>query len=1690
MHSRTYKRLLNKRISIVLLAILLVLSSALLPEIKSKAYAEASPSSTTLQKPIREWIMDEAKGYIYAVSSEANSLLFIRMSDLQIEKQVTLTAPSDLVQSGGKLYVALSGTTAIAIVDIARKEVTGSITTSIKPYDLAIDGDKLFYAELHSWSSVAAYNLTTQTETVLNGAINGEFSDPDLAIDTANHILFVGESGSSGSNLYSYSSSTLQPLSRTTYDKNYGFGYPDRKVIVDGNQVFYAGYRFKNTDLASIQGTYQDDAMYVKGNAVFTSHAFNSGNAAPDHSYVYDREGFTQIAELPVASRKILMDSKNHIYSYTGSDAWSSNIPNVIQIINVNLVPSTPPISWQTVGQKLTLDKSVTDLVYSNDGESLFAISSASNQLMRIRASDMTVQETRTIGSNPNSIFIDHDELYISNASATQILRVDTLGGTSVNGTVFSWDVGSFVSQVVYGNQKLIYTASNMSVFGYPGIQVLDTATGTKANYAENLNQGRMVLSLDDNALYFGEKPKYSTSTAFKFNLTNFSQQAVSQVYSNAVGEITMSGNDLYYASNLLNKNTLVQIPAWKSYFGAAIIAAKGANVFAQDTVWDRDSYTMQYHLPFIAKNVLTLPSGQIVMLSEDGKTIQKFNSMQALHDSAPEFNPPALQVYDVYFNDNDATAGEISGNISWYTPLSTLVTSYTVYFLDQNKNKIGNKVAEIPYTVSNYYNNSLPETSIPSGAMYLGVYAKNAIGESSSAATSAFWDYVSPPTGGGGGGSYYEYTFEDQEPTRGRIHPLVKWITAIETYYTGYQLSFTDASGKMLGNPYSVPKHETPSLTYQVDIAENVVPVGAIYIDLRPKELSGAISKELYRMQIFDNTTSSPIIVGTNSTIPAPNLGIISYLDNDNDLSRGNFGGSISWSDFSSDGVATSYDLYFVDRNNAKLQSIAEVTKNKLIRPGQWSDNPTYEITFSKGTTIPAGTERIGVFGKNNQGEGTNGYYFGFWDSIDYDPGSYYFEDQDTHIKNVKGVLHWVPKVDESSIKEYVVRFIDSRMEAIGSPFAQISKGQQQYNVSIQDTQIPADALSLRLSAVNSANDEIILATYNLVNNIADEPVSTLPTDNQLPVESIYQLDSDGDVGEVGGLLNFSANSSLNTLHYEVYFVNDQLKMLKPIVSVPVNSNRYYQTNIPMNTQIPLGATKIAVYAVSATGISPARTTSLYDWHYGRSLTPNQIQITNNKSGTADTITVSSLSPGDIVRVYRNSNSANSFLRQVIAGNETSVNFSIPQLGTEAGSLYFSVQQAVNIPSLKIEKTYNAEPVPSGGGGGGGGGSGGSKSLPKPDANGKMTYDVQPAHIDMLIDLSNSAKSQLVLDATTDQHIDITTVSFDADIVKIAADKGKPIVVKTNDVQLTFPVNALVVKDMSNIMELKIWSGEFSALSNFHTVSPLVEFTLTEQDKAITDFNSPVEVVFHYDPSKVKDTSKLGVYWLDKATNTWTYVGGTVNGDGTITASLPHFSKYAVLEKNAQSLTTFADIQGHWAQADIEQLVSKQIVDGMDANSFQPNSNMTRAQFVTILKKAMNLPVQTATKSFADVADDSWYRDAVFAAYAANITGGTSDSTFAPEDNVTREQLAVMIVGAYLNATGKQLSDLAAAESLNYADASSISDWAKQYVAVATSLGLLNGMDVTHFAPSQNSTRAQVATVVVRMLKQISGVK
>ncbi|UKS25275.1 S8 family serine peptidase [Paenibacillus sp. HWE-109] len=403
------------------------------------------------------------------------------------------------------------------------------------------------------------------------------------------------------------------------------------------------------------------------------------------------------------------------------------------------------------------------------------------------------------------------------------------------------------------------------------------------------------------------------------------------------------------------------------------------------------------------------------------------------------------------------------------------------------------------------------------------------------------------------------------------------------------------------------------------------------------------------------------------------------------------------------------------------------------------------------------------------------------------------------------------------------------------------------------------------------------------------------------------------------------------------------------------------------------------------------------------------------------------------------------------------------------------------NVFSEDAVYQYTIKAAQVGGGGGGGGGGGSSQSPPSLNKEGKMTYDFKPAPIDLLIAL-NSESKVVSLDASTKEKVDIFTAEFSANFMQKAAERSKTFIIKTNNFTINFPPDSLPVKNGDNAILFKSSMEAAPSIPAFSAASSIYDFSLTENGAKINAFNKPLQVTFSYDKSKVQDTRNLNVYVYDEQQGIWTSVGGTLNGDGTITASLPHFSKYAVLEKK----TTLTDIQDHWAQKEIEELSGKQIIDGMDDGSFKPDASMTRAQFVTILTKALKLQSSAGDSNFDDISNDSWYKNAVYAAYQANIVSGLNEHTFSPETNITREQMAVIMVNAYLHATGKKLADIVITQEVNYSDERNISEWARSYVRAATGLGLLSGASEGIFAPKDNSSRAQAAVVMSRLLSKI----
>jgi len=193
-------------------------------------------------------------------------------------------------------------------------------------------------------------------------------------------------------------------------------------------------------------------------------------------------------------------------------------------------------------------------------------------------------------------------------------------------------------------------------------------------------------------------------------------------------------------------------------------------------------------------------------------------------------------------------------------------------------------------------------------------------------------------------------------------------------------------------------------------------------------------------------------------------------------------------------------------------------------------------------------------------------------------------------------------------------------------------------------------------------------------------------------------------------------------------------------------------------------------------------------------------------------------------------------------------------------------------------------------------------------------------------------------------------------------------------------------------------------------------------------------------------------------------------------------------LGKSISVTKGFLDLEGHWARADIELLAAKNIIKGTDEDHFAPNAKVTRAQFTALLARALNLKASANPNPFTDVASGSWYENEVKSAHAIGIIRGITETSFAPDKNITREEMAVMITRARNYASDAASRDSIGADAaLNFSDSANISGWAKEEVQFVVHLGIMNGRTKTRFVPQDQATRAEAATVIKRLMTSLN---
>lgn len=180
-----------------------------------------------------------------------------------------------------------------------------------------------------------------------------------------------------------------------------------------------------------------------------------------------------------------------------------------------------------------------------------------------------------------------------------------------------------------------------------------------------------------------------------------------------------------------------------------------------------------------------------------------------------------------------------------------------------------------------------------------------------------------------------------------------------------------------------------------------------------------------------------------------------------------------------------------------------------------------------------------------------------------------------------------------------------------------------------------------------------------------------------------------------------------------------------------------------------------------------------------------------------------------------------------------------------------------------------------------------------------------------------------------------------------------------------------------------------------------------------------------------------------------------------------------------------FTDLDADaWYHEGVDYALTNGLMNGVGGGRFEPDGQLTRAQLVTVLYRAAGEPdTGKQVNPFTDVADDAWYTKAVIWAANNGIVNGVAKNTFAPDDSITREQIAAMLY-RYAGAEAAKEDKLSA-----FPDAAKVSDWAKEALNWAVASGLINGVadanGTASLEPQATATRAQIATILMRWLEK-----
>ena len=319
------------------------------------------------------------------------------------------------------------------------------------------------------------------------------------------------------------------------------------------------------------------------------------------------------------------------------------------------------------------------------------------------------------------------------------------------------------------------------------------------------------------------------------------------------------------------------------------------------------------------------------------------------------------------------------------------------------------------------------------------------------------------------------------------------------------------------------------------------------------------------------------------------------------------------------------------------------------------------------------------------------------------------------------------------------------------------------------------------------------------------------------------------------------------------------------------------------------------------------------------------------------------------------------------------------------------------------------------------------------------------------------------------------------------AAKQGVQLIVETDKARVSLRAEVLgeLAKNSGSELKLEITEKRAEEVSdklaheNLDGAS-IVEVTLMIDGKPVTVFGGKkllIDIPVDSKRFRAGDTCRVLVLSDDGAAERTSGQCIKKNDALFVRVETTHLSIFVVMRDAALPFTDVADTA--WYADAVQYVYENGLMTGVSESEFGPDGTATRGQIVTILWRLAGSPVVNYAMRYADVDEGAWYGEAVRWAASTGVVTGYTESSFGPNDAITREQLAAILY-RYVKTQGQGFTGMWYFP-LRYDDAASISSWADEAMHWCVMKGLLNGTSETALSPRATATRAQLATILQR---------